>query len=90
MSQRFITKQVNDGMWEVYLISKSEPQGILVSVVFDKAVLELFLQAPAMRDMMDTIKRKYPGEAKALRKRTYAEDTLDRFQEAMAGILRKL
>lgn len=64
--------------WSVYAVTSTDTRGELVATVYDKRTLELLIQAPAL------------AQTAPHRPKTYKDDTLSRFSEAFAEILRKI
>lgn len=76
--------------WDLYRMTCEDAQGTLVASVFDKDTVELFLDAPVLRQMFDAQRSLPGGQAMSLRPSRASSRTLRDFSLAFVGFLRRL
>lgn len=84
--KRFLIKSRPDlDRWDLFWVGVDGiPEPRLVASVYDIETLDLFTQAPALRQMADVNKRLADNPAMHLRKRQYNTSVFGRFQELYA------
>jgi len=92
MRKRFLVKQNPLFVkWELYWCDETgTPEPEACAAIYDKATLDLLVQAPALAQMRDVKKQFDKNPAMLLRKREYKSNIFGRFQVAMGHFLKKL